>query len=492
MTTPKRGLLKSPSRSLLLLAITALPFLVAAAFLILHPQMTPDQDSVSYLNWSPSRSSVYPLFLNAAAGPYLLHIQLFVYAAACAWLVFYVFRLFNDLALASLLSAGLIANPYVWILQGTILSEALSTPLFILFLSCVAGYVASRRPSLVLAASFLAGLVAATRPASLPLCAVPVLAVLLTRDGAWGRTFKLALLCVGVALAPLAADRLYSRSVHGEKMTSLAGKHAFAKSALLEAAPLNRTKLSPLERRLAQLVEVDFAPVRRQLRSVRGGTVYDVLRLNYETCIQYTCTNQAFSSFHVSEPVLNRAMLKVGLARLKQKPQAYFRIIWDEYRGLWVFHSRTHPELADAYNRFLMATPDMPFREAIGINAAIVPESEQKSVFRVSRPAFLMIGIAIASLMLGLGLLVLGGRRHPFLLISFLSAVTIEAVLVFTASLGVGIPRYTMSLWPAIVCALLFGFFYCLSLVLSRRRPDEAGSIRPRTASPPDRSMQAI
>jgi hypothetical protein len=467
-------------RLIFLIALTALPFLIGIAFVSLRPDIVHDPDSITYQNWSPIRTSGYAIFLDIADGPYLLHIQVFLLSAAAAWLGFYVYRLFGSLSMAWLIVIGLVGNPFLWLLQGSILSEALSTPFLLVFTGCLLGFTASRRTAWILTASVVAGIIATIRPAGLPLIAAPVLAVLLVGSYTLSSRLKLLALCVCLWLVPVASDRLYSRAVHGEKLTSLAGRHMFAKAALIDAPSVDTTGFTPLELKLAALAEVGYQPVRRELERLNGSSVHDVLRPNYEVCIQYACTNGAISFLQLPEHELNEGLLNVGLARLKQNPLGFLRLAWDEYLGLWVFHSRRHPLLADDFNRYVAQAGPLPFQRELGPDVLMVPEADQNPLFRVTRPFFIILGSSVALIMIAFGWLILVHRKRcALLLAAFICATTVEAVLVFNALTGIGIPRYTMGLWPLIVCAAFIGALSMLRWLGSFSRHEAAAPSSP-------------
>jgi hypothetical protein len=449
-------------RTLLLALILAVPFVGAVAFYAVRPEPGMDLDSGSYLQWSPARTSVYPLFLDWFEGPLLVPLQLLLFAGAVAWFGHLVQRRFASLLLTGALVLGLVANPYLWQLQGMVMSEALATPLIILLLGCVTGFLSGGSRRMILAASVLAGLAAAARPSCLPLLAAPALAILLSGDLGWPGKLKLLGASAALWLAPLAADRLNSMAVHGDQLTSLAGRHVYAKASLIDAPGIDQAGLSPVERGLTRVMEQDFQPIRDLLATTPPGPVRDALRLHYEVCMQYACNDRPLGVTSVDPKARDDALLKVGLARLRQKPWEFASLTWSEYRGMWQLHPTKHPSIAEAFNRFLAAREPIPFQSELGPAGAAVPKSEQKELFRFNRALFATIGFVTPILMLLLIYLHFSRRRHPLLAAALISLITLQAVLAFCATTGVGIPRYLMAMWPAIVCSFVFAGYYFL------------------------------
>jgi hypothetical protein len=442
---------------LLFWALVIAPVLMAAAFDVLLKVPIVEPDSKSYLSAAAFRTSVYPLFLKVAGGPALLSVQLLLFAAAVSWLIHYLYRLSGSLLLATCVCVGLLINPYVWQLQASVLSEALTTPLLVIMVGLLAGYVVNGRASIALASGLAAGLLAATRPSNLPLLLVPCFAVLISRDAHVASKMKLALLCLAVALVPVVADDLCSRAMHGPAATSLLGPQTYAKAVLVDAPPLQRSRLSPLEGRLAALTEVDFQPIRSTLEPLSNRThVFDILQSNYEVCLEYGCTNEKVRKLGVPAPQLNTALFHVGLDRLEQNPRAYLRLTANEYRRLWLLHPRKDPAVAAEFNQFLKSAGPLPFQQQLGQESGPVPTSEQGRFSHYDRLSFVLLGFLVAALTIILGLIQLRRSERPYLTAAFIYLVAAQAVLLFCAMAGIGTPRYTMGMWPLLAAALAF------------------------------------
>lgn len=446
-----------------MLAIAAAPMLIAILYYMAIGHAQLDGDSPCYLQWCPKRTSVYPVFLNLVEGPWLLPVQLGLLAGSLTWLAWYSFRLFGSLLLSAVLTFGIMANPYVWQLQGSVMSEALTTPLLIVLLGCTTGFLVRGSPTTLLAASFAAGVMAAARPGVLPILIIPLAALWLANRTA-GQKLKLSALCVLVWVAPIAADRAYTRAVLGDRMTSLAGRHIFAKAALIDAPPLDRSGMGAVDRRLANLLERDLQPVREVLRPLHGN-VRQIVRLNYEVCLQYACGERLTGDLHLPRAELDDALVRVGTARLERNPGAYLSLAWDNYRGLWQLHPRKHPDLAREYNAFLKTSAPLPFQPLLGEEGQIVPSDQQREYYRYDRLVLIAIGVAVPILILLFLIQIFRRSGEPLGAGSLAILVGLEAVLVFAALFGVGIPRYVMGMWPAIVAGFALAGYHLLMLL---------------------------
>lgn len=419
-------------------------------------------ESPCYLAWCAKHTAVYPGFVRIITPAYLLPVQLALFAAAITWFGWLLDRR-SGLLVASLVVLGLVANPYVWQLQGSIMSEALTMPLLIVVIGCSLLWLDGRRPAYLMVAFVASSLTATARPSGLLTILIPLASLWLGQRAADARPSKLVLSGLGMLcwLLPVVAERTTTHFVLGAEQTSLAGRHMMAKAGVIDAPPVNRKGFSPLENRVADMMELQFAPIRDTFRPL-SGPVKDLVRFNYEVCIAFSCTDEAMKDVHVRRPELDAALVRVGFARLKQNPLAYLDLAWAEYRGLWSLHTRKHPDIAPAYNAFLAKAMPLPFQTGLGVQGVIVPLNDQKSYYRYDR--MVMFAIAWACILLLIALLIswFRGERGPSVVAPLATLIGLEAILVFIALLGVGIPRYPLGLWPAIVIGLVLGALHYL------------------------------
>lgn len=241
----------------------------------------------------------------------------------------------------------------------------------------------------------MSGIAAAVRPSCIPVILVPMFALWLHNYPQ--TTVKLLWTVTGAALwaLPLLSDRAVSKRVHGKQVSSLAGRHIYAKASLIDAEEHNRVGFTPLEHRVADLMERDFAPIRDRLRGIEDPEVFDIVRFNYEVCIQYSCSQELLRAVRVPRAELDRAMLKVGWKRLRRRPRIAIALAWDEYRGLWTLHPGKASASAAVYNRFLASSPPLPYAGYLGTEGRPVPQDEQKAVYGLNRLIFRLLAFLV-------------------------------------------------------------------------------------------------
>ena len=463
------------------------PFLIAILFWWINPNLAMDADSGPYIAGSPIRTATYPLFLDLTYGPALLPIQLALFAAALSWLFLYSSR-FVPLIVSAALTLAIGANPFLWELQGTVMSEALTTPLFTVLVGLLIGFAYSGRRAPLMAAALICGLATTIRPSCLPLIAAPLCAIWIAPSV--DRRIGLLTLSLILWASPIAVEQIYSRIRHGEQITSPLGRHAFMKAAVIDAAPTRADFPGQLERRLVQVLNDDFQPIRRTLDKAPDFHVRYILLTNYEGCVAWSCGDRITAGSDLPRPDIDRALLAAGFARLKTNPLGYLELTATEYHRMWLLHPRKHPDLAPKYNAFLQREAPLPYQDLLGVEGQPTPAAEQKFLYRLNRGALALIGIMAA-----LFALVLAYRHRTGDARAALSLlVGSQAVLVFSAMVAVGLPRYAMGMWPMLIVGVLLG----LSGLLDRWKPHAyrlrgPGWLRPlRGDHAPSRSRSAL
>jgi hypothetical protein len=139
-----------------------------------------------------------------------------------------------------------------------------------------------------------------------------------------------------------------------------------------------------------------------------------------------------------------------------------FLALWGErLRSLWTLSQNSAAPAAMAYNRFLAEHQPLPF-------AAVDSDLSRPAVVRphalLLRGVILALGAATALLALLVVVAALSGRRRGDAALNGagLAALAIHGSQLLTALVGVGIPRYTLSLWPAMVLAVVLSLGWCL------------------------------
>ena len=450
------------------IALAAIPICLTLAFWRVHPHLIFDTDSARYLAGSPMRTATYPVFLDLAFGPALLAIQLLLLAGALCWLAVYSLKFLPTIACAAMI-LSISANPYIWELQASVMSEALTTPILTLVVGCVLAFALTGGRSLIITSALLCGLATTVRPSLAPLILTPLCAVWVAPT--LTRKIKLSAFLLLAWGTPVAAERLYSRAVHGPELTSPLGRQIFMKAAIIDASPTQFASTDPVDRRLLQALNQDFAPARAIVAKATDRGVRYTLLTNYEAFAGYPYATNIMESMHLGEADFHRHLLNVGLARLESNPWAYLELAATEYHRMWLLHQRKDPELASEYNAFLTREAPIPFQAQLGELAQPTPAGAQRPILHLQRMVFAAVGLLAALMTMGLAI----RREGPLSQAAFALLLGSQAVLVFSAFLGVGLPRYAMGMWPTLIAGELLGIVGVFGF-WARRLPIGRGS----------------
>lgn len=142
---------------------------------------------------------------------------------------------------------------------------------------------------------------------------------------------------------------------------------------------------------------------------------------------------------------------------------------------MWLLHPRKAPNLARKYNAFLQRNGPLPFQALLGDVGQPTPQGEQSGFLSIERKAFAAVGIISIILIIILPFSMSRIETRS----AFAVLVGTQGVLVLSALLGVGLPRYAMGMWPVLVQGELLG----LAGLLFIWKPEIGSKIRRGTSN---------
>jgi len=431
--------------------------LIALAFLawMVPKGLTPlyDPDSTSYLDNSSFRSLGYPMILRLFGMPLTVLAQPVVYAAAVLVLCFEMLRRPGMGFWSVVTAAALLGNPELNKYHAYIMTESLFFSLTVLWLAAALRYLRKPSAGAAVALSLLAGLAAIIRPTAYMMPALLVLLVLLTHARLKrGELLRMLALAVLPMLLLVGVERGVWRSVHGPDAVTLAGRHFFAKGGLIDSPSDDALQFpdDPVRQRLQEALRNDFAPVRQLLREVPEANILDVLQGNYEICMEYACSEVFRKDLpQVEDRQMNKLLIEMGLRRIASSPMGYLRLTLRNYLYMWELYSQSHPDLLPGFEAYIATKRPLPFEEQV---QSLVTPAQPSRIAIVVRPGVMALGWLTGLLSLaGLVLCLTGRVRSELLGGAIASGVLCHVGIWFTAMLGIGCPRYTVSFWPAMV-----------------------------------------
>ena len=429
------------------------------------PITTPD--SIRYLDMWPNYPLGYAFFLKLTGERGAIIAQPLLYAAALAFLGREIVHRTRSTALAAAVLVGSVALPQVREFHASILSESVFLSLLVLFLALAIRFTHVPSARTMIEIAIVAGVATMVRRTGFAFVPVMLVMLMVAR-----RHFVIA------ALAPLvlvlAIDQVAMRMIHGDKASSLMGRHMFAKAALIDAPPASaRSSASaeasadrsagqagdPVRLALDDQLERRFAPIRQMLASAPPH-VRAVLSLYYETCLQGGCADEARATTREATEARQTAIMgSAGLARIRRAPWNFITLTWMHYGSLWTVNRLRHPDIAADLNAFLAAHRPLPYEElAMSLGPDRTMEFSGTQIVRYAQYAFIAIAVVTAILALVCVIAAITGfRLSPAIAAGAVAALTLHAGLLLTALLAAGFTRFLLGLWPALVLAVVLG-----------------------------------
>jgi hypothetical protein len=437
-------------------AVTAVAAVYGVICIALSPPgpfTTPD--SAAYLAMDPIVPIGYPAFLHLTGADAAIRIQPLIFAVSLGALGLELLTLTGSVVVALAVQLGIIAIPGLRDLHATILTESI-------FMSGVMGFLAAafsflRVPSLpgiVLAAS-VAAATGSLRRVGWALVPVLLLLLLARRRGSFPEFLSVA----GIALLPLAAvatvDAIATVAVHGDRTTSLAGRHAFAKAALLDADVrdiANGTARASLEEALA----TTFVPI-RDLLAAAPPPARPTLTLYYETCLQGPCVAALRESLAaLPEARQNELFADAGWERIRAAPLGFLRLLRTHYSLLWMPYHWRNSRTTVALNAFIAQHRPLPFeREAFKVGPQEPLVFAPLAGVVVVQALFASVGWVTGGLAIWGAIAVLWRRSISVeMLAAAIAAAVAHGCLLLSALAAAGLARFTIAVLPAVVVSL--------------------------------------
>jgi hypothetical protein len=427
-------------------------------------------DSAAYLEMAPIVPLGYPLLLNAFGAAAIVRVQPFLFALALAALANEILTITASLPLVGVLIIGVVLTPDLATYHASILTESLFMSGVVAALACGVRLIHRRRWPAAAAAGTIIAIVSTIRlAASVLVPALVVIELLL-----WTRIPKhrvaILLALVLPSIAAIAGERALARAIHGADAGSLAGRHAFAKAALIDAAPSARHDDDPIRAQLDRDLEVRYAPV-RDLVARAPQSIRQSLMLYYETCLQWPCAEPTRAALSArSDAERDQRLLAAAIDRIRRAPAAFAALTATHVAALWTPRKLQHPDTASALTKFLAANRPLPFeREAFRVDPREALNFSGSGAVRwlqllVHAAAWMTALIALAAL------IALVARRDTsnLFLVAALSSLVAHGGVLFSALFAAGIARFMISFWPAVIVATTTSAWWLLRVLLPR------------------------
>ena len=442
------------------------------------PLISPD--SPSYLAFEPIRSGGYPFFLaalklilrdtaNFVVAQYVFYgLAVLVFARELA-------RAERSLLFCLIVEVGLLANWEVNRYHFSIISESPFLSVSVLFLAAALAYLRAGSGRSLATACGLAGVAFTIRPTGVVfIAALPFLAA--AGPGSLslvGRSLRVILPVVII----LAAESLYYHAHHPGPRQSLLSTQLLGKAGMIDVADPDRLidAAPPDSKALQRALAFQLAPVRQLMVNAPSLAARCRLEAWYEIFVEHDFARAARAQASAAG---DKNLVGAELARIRKGLPDYLRLTADHLFCLWTVWATDKNE-SRALAAYIAAHKPLPF------GSDVLPHLEKSRVppFPIFvRTAMLATAasLALAGVLLFRGL-VCGRALSLELRLSGLCGMITHAGLVVTALLSMGLPRYTIGLWPPMVVGLLF-----FAALVGRRLMLLVGPIHRRKLDLPD------
>jgi hypothetical protein len=425
-------------------------------------------DTAVYLEGSPLVPPGYPLLLQVIGIDGIAVLQPLIFACALGALGFELLALTRSIVFTLAVIAAIPLIPELMTYHASILTESLFVSGLVAFLAASTRFARAPSWRTLLVAAVIAGIAASIRRTAYAWAPIVMLMALLL----WRMPRARGSITLAAGLLPLVtlytADYVVARYQHGDNMTSLTGRHLFAKAALIEASSHPQQPADALHARVARELDETYAPIRALLREAPDETRASLV-LFYETCLQGPCVAGLRESIPLPEARKNELFAAVARERIVLAPAAFTSLTATHYASLWTAYKLRHPDSARALAEFLESHRPLPFeREAFKVEPHAPIVFTPSAAVAWIQPLVIAIGILTAAIAVaGVVSALRAGKPVPLLAAS-LAALTAHGSLLFTAIGAAGISRFMIAVFPAVVVATALGAWWLTQKALGR------------------------
>lgn len=415
------------------------------------------QDSLSYIEWMPERTPGYPLFLSliAALAPNYGALGLAQYAVLIAGTILFcdALALLTGFRAAGLaLGLAVFGNYFLMRNPTAIMSETLYLALLLAHYAFVLRAVICPRPRWPLLAGIMLGLAILVRPVGYAVVfAAPWLLVAWRERRVWSWGARYGAAVVALILCACVGNGL----TRGYFNTQAFG----GMSLVLQVATLAPPEVEGFDPAVTRRAYDDLRPLREAENAAASWnevSLVQILTLNFNRkvfdppTLAVTADPERWrtASPYWQQIAINAMAWSYAKKVVMAAPLRYADRVIHQLHSLWFMTAITDRKTADAVAAKLQSTLGWQPETMTYPNLYIVP----------GWISLLRVWVGWAALLLALGIAGVSlVRRDPVLGALGYLAVSVFSYYGVVAAVGVGLPRYSLMVWPA-QCALFIGF----------------------------------
>jgi hypothetical protein len=449
-----------------------------AATAILIPPYFPllQPDSASYLEFSSTRTALYPFFLKSLRDfgldlVQITYVQVGLFSLSLLFLLSALLRTGVPRPLIVLFVALLCVNVYFSSFHRTILAESLFCAVMVGMIAFLLDFLRSGKVIFLALAALGMGLLVGLRPAAVGL--VPALLVPVWVK--WRSRNATRLVFVGAIAFPFAfgilCEWLAYRVQHGDSRDSIASNLWLGRAAMLARPGITFT--GPQAEVLMELSQ-RFSRMHRPVEAFLSHVPLPALpiftagyALGQEQVMRQEIERASQASGEAKEPLIAELAKQTIIANITGQ----IRLTLLQYVGQWSIASLTFPPTARAINMLVDGYPDVPIFHNNSDDMLLHPQPRRSSY--LVYPAFLTAGVVTLLLTFVFipFLLCSALAERPRLRAVFLAAffsLTCQLYTLILSFVNFATPRYLMAIYPVICLAAVF---ILMSLAQTVRSP---------------------
>ncbi len=413
-------------------------------------------DSESYLDFSAIRSGGYPFFLDViklfiSDESHYVIVQYVLYGLSVLVFAWQLFKTERNFLFCSIVEVGLLANWEVNRYHFSIITESLFMSVSVCFLAAALANLRTGSLRSLAAASGAAAVCLTVRLTGLAfIAALLILVFAAPRASSLVRWLIFAILPIVIVLG---AENVYHSAYHpGPRQTQLYTQ-LIGKAGMISISHPEQAidAASPTDKPLQQALEYQLAPVRKLLADAPNLATRCRLEVWYELFVEFEFAPNERAAVEAADG--REGLTRAALARLRLGVPDYLRLTGDHLFCLWTVWATENSEKA-ALAAYLDAHKPLPFADRV-----LPPMEKSRTppfplIVRGTAAAIATL-LAVGSILLFVGLC----RRRPLSLalkLGGICGVIVHSGLILSALGSVGIPRYTIGLWPPLEVGTLF------------------------------------